>query len=179
MKAAHGEIFFNLLVTAILVELRVTVDIDFIIVIRVVLIGIQRNIKTFLCGMFRIDIGFVGVKRTERIGGVHTGTPAVVRNDIDSPAECVTAQFDRYDTFVHLHTFGETYRNIVQPESGTHTVHRYTVDEDFHMPTGKAVQSDVGFGTHASRGTDFHPADFVNDIGQVHRRAFQLGRFHQ
>lgn len=81
--------------------------------------------------MFRIDIGFVGVKRTERIGGVHTGTPAVVRNDIDSPAECVTAQFDRYDTFVHLHTFGETYRNIVQPESGTHTVHRYTVDEDF------------------------------------------------
>ena len=107
--------------------------------------------------MFRIDIGFVGVKRTERIGGVHTGTPAVVRNDIDSPAECVTAQFDRYDTFVHLHTFGETYRNIVQPESGTHTVHRYTVDENFHMPTGKAVQSDVGFGTHASRERIFTP----------------------
>ena len=67
--------------------------------------------------MFRIDIGFVGVKRTERIGGVHTGTPAVVRNDIDSPAECVTAQFDRYDTFVHLHTLARPTGILFSPKA--------------------------------------------------------------
>ena len=117
-------------------ELGVVVDIDFVIVVRVVLIGIQRDIETLLRGMLRINVGLVSVERTERIGSADPGAPAVVRDDIDGSAERVAAQFDRHDALVYLHTLGQTGRNVVQPESRTHAVHRHSVDDELDVAAG-------------------------------------------
>lgn len=56
MEPADYEILVDYAVAGF-AELGVVVDIDFVIVVRVVLIGIQRDIETLLRGMFRINVG--------------------------------------------------------------------------------------------------------------------------
>ena len=61
MEPADYEILVDYAVAGF-AELGVVVDIDFVIVVRVVLVGIQRDIETLLRGMFRINVGLVGVE---------------------------------------------------------------------------------------------------------------------
>ena len=53
MEPADYEILVDYAVAGF-AELGVVVDIDFVIVVRVVLVGIQRDIETLLRGMFRM-----------------------------------------------------------------------------------------------------------------------------
>ena len=61
MEPADYEILVDYAVAGF-AELGVVVDIDFVIVVRVVLVGIQLDIETLLRGMFRINVGLVGVE---------------------------------------------------------------------------------------------------------------------
>ena len=62
METAHGEIPFHHLTAS--VSFRVAVDVHLIVVVRIVLVGVQRDVETVLRGMFRIDIALVRVERT-------------------------------------------------------------------------------------------------------------------
>ena len=132
MEPAYFKVFVHHAVAG-LAKFGIMVYVDFVVVVRVVLISVQRDVKAALRGMLRIGVGLMGVERTERVGGVNTGTPAVVSDDIDGPAERVAAQFDRHHALVHLHALCQDGRDIVQAESRTHAVHRHSVDEYLYV----------------------------------------------
>ena len=116
----------------------------------------------------------MGVERTKSIGKIAVVVSAFARYYIDSAPKSIGTKSNRHHTFVNFDTFDKFSGNIVNTKRGIRFVHRYPIDKDTHVTTGKAIEIDIrlcpyptGFAHLHSRYTSKHIGSIAVEIAEL------------
>ena len=116
----------------------------------------------------------MGVERTKSIGKIAVVVSAFACYYIDSAPKSIGTKSNRHHTFVNFDTFDKFSGDIVNAKRGISFVHRYPIDKDTHVTTGKAIKIDIrlcpyptGFAHLHSRYTGKHIGSIAVEIAEL------------
>ena len=171
VEASHLEVAVD---HAVVCEVRVVVDVHLVVVVRIVLVSVQRNVETVFGRILGVDVGLVSVERAKRVRRVDPGAPAFVCHDVDGPAQGVASELNGHNALVHLDALGQPRRYVVEPEGRAHAFHRNPVDEHLYVAARESVERHVGIGAHSAALPYPHAAYAVHHACQVHGGVLKL-----
>ena len=109
----------------------------------------------------------MGVERTESIGQIAVAVSAFTRYYIDSAPKSVGTKSNRHHTLVDFDTFDKFSGNIINAKRGIRFVHRYPINKDTHVTTGKAIEVDIRLCPYPTSFAHFHSRYTGKHIGSI------------
>ena len=109
----------------------------------------------------------MSVERTESIGQIAIVVSVFACYHIDSTPKSVGTKSNWHHTFVDFDTFHKFSGNIINAKRGISFVHRYPIDKDTHMTTGKTIEVDIRLCPYPTSFAHLHSRYTGKHIGSI------------
>ena len=141
--------------------------IDPIVVLGVVLVGTELIGQTTTLGTSDGERRAVGLVGAEGVGGIHIPGAVLARgDDIDHPADSVSAEVHGDDPSVDLDPLGIAHGDIIEAKGSACSLLRDSIDKDLDVPSAEAVQRDVHIRAHTARLPHLHPGSTAESLAE-------------